>query len=740
MSAPEKIRSVHTSRTAYVYLRQSTPGQVERNRESTDRQYNLVQRALELGWPREQVTVIDEDLGLSGSGIAQRSGFAHMTAEVALGRVGLVLALEVSRVARNNSEWYRLLDLCGLADTLIADADGLYHPGEFNDRLLLGLKGTMSEAELHVLRARLDGGIRNKAARGELRRGLPVGFVWGDGDGEVRFHPDEAITGAVRSVFERFAEAGSVRQVWLWFLAQDLSFPLQSNRWPEIQWVRPTYTAIHSVLTNPTYAGAYAYGKTRTERYVDEAGRVRKRVRRLPRSEWQVLLPEHHQGFIDWETYEANQRRIARNTRPRQHQAGGAVSEGAALLQGVARCGHCGRRLRVFYSGKNSTPGYHCPGPELVNGRGTYCLRVGGVRIDRAVSEIFLKALAPAAIEAALEATERLAQGRDRALSQWHLEVERARYESDRAERRYRAVEPENRLVARTLETEWDQSLHELAAAEAELERRRQTSERPLTPRDYAQLEAFGTDVERVWEAPTTTDRDRKELLQALLEEILVSVDRTECRAQLTVRWRGGAITELKVDLEAHRKATVRTDEDTIELLRRLAVHHTDAMIAGILNRQGRRTARGLRFNASRVSSLRTHWKIPCYQPPTEPPGGKLATVAETAEILGVAPSTIHRWLNDGFIGGEQLTPGAPWRICINDDLRSKFVEQAPSGWLPMLEAAKALGVSRQTALQRVKRGELQAVHVRTGRRKGLRINVLDPQTTLFDDPAEQGV
>ncbi len=734
MSADEKIRSIHTRRAAFVYLRQSTPGQVERNRESTNRQYNLVQRALELGWDREKITVLDEDLGLSGSGTVERTGFAHMIAEVALGHVGLVLALEVSRVARNNSEWYRLLDLCGMANTLIADADGLYHPGDFNDRLLLGLKGTMSEAELHILRARLDGGIRSKAARGELRRGLPVGFIWGDGEGEVRFHPDEAVTGAIRSVFERFTEMGSVRQVWLWFLSQDLPYPLQSNRWPEIQWVNPTYTAIHHVLTNPTYAGAYTYGKTRYERYLDEAGRVRKRVRRLPRSEWQVLLPEHHEGYIDWETYEANQRRIARNTRPRRHQAGGAVREGAALLQGLARCGHCGRRLRVYYSGKASTPGYHCPGQTLVNGRGTYCLRVGGRQIHQAVAKIFLSALAPAAMEAAIEATSRLEEGRDAALSQWRLEVERVRYESERAERRYRAVEPENRLVARTLETEWNQRLRDLTAAEVELKRRQQLSARPLSPEENAKLQTFGADVERVWLAPTTTDRDRKELLQTLLEEVLVSVERDEAQAQLTLRWRGGALTQLRVDLKRHQKATVRTDEDTIDLLRRLAIHYPDATLAGILNRQGRRTARGLRFTASRVSSLRRHWKIPCHQTPVEPPEGKLATVAETAEILGMAASTVHRWLSDGFIAGEQLTPGAPWRIRINDDLRSKFVEAAPKGWLPMLEAAQALGVSRQTVLQRVKRGELQAVHLRTGRRKGLRINVLEAQTALFDD------
>jgi hypothetical protein len=297
-----------------------------------------------------------------------------------------VLGLEVSRLARNNADWYRLLDLCGMTDTLIGDADGVYHPGAFNDRLVLGLKGTMSEAELHVLRARLEGGIRNKAARGELRRALPVGLVWGDADGEVRFHPDEAVTGVIRLVFERFAELGSVRRVWLWLRSQNLAFPSQIGPSGEIRWGSPSYTAIHRVLTNPVYAGAYAYGKSCHERYVDDQGMVRERVRRLARAEWAVFLPDHHEGFIDWSTYEANQARIGANTRPQPHQSGGAVREGAALLQGIATCGHCGRRLRTHYRGTNATPGYHCAGKHIVEGRGVYCLSVGGVQIDQAVS------------------------------------------------------------------------------------------------------------------------------------------------------------------------------------------------------------------------------------------------------------------------------------------------------------------------------------------------------------------
>src|SRR6266516_1231393 len=310
-----------------------------------------------------------------------------------------------------------LIDLAGLTDTLIGDADGIYHPALFNDRLLLGLKGTMSEAEVHVLRARLNGGIRNKAARGELRRGLPVGFVWGEADGEVRFHRDEAVVTAIRNVFARFAETGSARRVWLWFRSEGLTFPLQMHQGAEIRWVEASYTAIHHVLTNPVYAGAYVYGKTRQETTLDAAGARRKRIRHLPRSEWQVLIQGHHEGFIDWQPYAANKDRIARNTRPRPHndpsKAGGAVREGSALLQSLASCGHCGRRLHTHYRGRSSAPGYHCPGKILVEGRGVYCLNIGGIQIDEAVTRAFIAALEPAKLAATLAAAERLEADRE---------------------------------------------------------------------------------------------------------------------------------------------------------------------------------------------------------------------------------------------------------------------------------------------------------------------------------------
>ncbi len=730
-----KIKTSHLQRAACVYIRQSTPGQVEHNRESTARQYALGERACQLGWSQQQVIVIDEDLGLSGASTDKRSGFARLTSEVALAHVGIVLGLEVSRLARNNADWYRLLELCGVTDTLIGDNDGVYHPALFNDRLLLGLKGTMSEAELHIIRARLDGGIRNKAARGELRRGLPVGFVWGEQDGEVLFHPDEAVTGAIRTIFERFAEFGSARRVWLWFRSEGLSFPLQTmpaGMPGPIRWVAPTYHALHQILTNPVYAGAYTYGKTRCERYVDEQGIVRKRMRHLPIEQWSVLIRGHHPGFIDWATFEANQARLDANTRPQPHQAGGAVREGSALLQGLVTCGHCGRRLHVHYRGRNSAPGYHCAGKDLVNGRGVYCLNVGGTVIEQAVADAFLMAITPAAIEAVRLSVEQLQANHDAALSQWRLEVERARYEAERAERRYRTVEPENRLVARGLETEWEKRLRDLAAAETELRTRERQQPRALDPEQLKQLRMLGSDIRQVWNATTTTDRDRKQLLRALLEEVILNLKRAEGHAHLTLRWRGGAITTLDVPVPRFKPMGPRTDEDTLSLLPRLAALYPDEVIAGILNRQGRKTATGERFTANQVGSLRRYRGIPRYQPPVIPPDGELVTIRKAAQLLGMNTSSIHRWLADGFIAGEQVTPGAPWQIRMNEELRSRIVQQAPPDYVPMIVATAKLGVSRQTVLQRVKRGELEAVLVRQGRHKGLRIKVIDRQPNLF--------
>ena len=727
-----KISPSHLSRAAYVYLRQSSPTQVKHNRESTERQYALVTKATALGWDSQQILVVDEDLGLSGTGIVERNGFARLTAEVALSHVGIILGLEVSRLARNNADWYRLLDLCGITNTLIGDGDGIYHPALFNDRLVLGLKGTMSEAELHVLRSRLLGGIRNKAARGELRRGLPVGFVWGEKDGEVRFHPDEAVCAAIRTVFARFVELGSVRRVWIWFRSEGLSYPLQTHS-GEIRWVDPSYAGIYHVLTNPVYAGAYVYGKSRHEITLDASGARKKRIRKLPREQWSVFIPNHHEGYIDWNTYEANLTRIGANNRPRPHQStGGAVREGSALLQGLAICGQCGRKLCTHYTGRTASAGYHCPDRTIANGRGAYCLSIGARQVDEAVERTVLSALEPLGIEAALAAAERLEADHDGALTQWRLAVERTSYEAQRAERCYRAVDSENRLVCRGLEADWERCLRELDQAKAELSRREALRPKALNAEERSRLLALGGDLLNVWNAPTTTPRDKKELLRTVLEEVIIMVYKEQHRAHLTLRWRGGDLSEIDLDLP-RRQATVRTDEDTIALIRRLAEHYPDAIIAGVLNRQDRKTARGQRFTANHVNGLRQHWKIPCFQRPAAPSECELLTIKQVAAALGVATSTIHRWLNDGFIAGEQLTPGAPWRIRLTDELRGRFAENAPEGYLTMKQTMRLLGVSRQTVLQRVKRGDIQTIYVKRGRQKGLRLKVISPQSSLFE-------
>jgi DNA invertase Pin-like site-specific DNA recombinase len=742
MSESGKITSSHLSRAAVIYVRQSTLIQVERNTESTARQYDLVRRARQLGWPAEAIQVVDGDLGISGSVTGQRAGFEGIVAEVALGQVGIILALEASRLARDNAAWYRLLDLAGVCDTLVADADGVYHPALFTDRLVLGLMGIMAESELHVLRARLEGGIKNKAARGELRRGLPVGLVWGEADGEIRFHPDEAVTGVLRAAFDQFAVCGSVRATWLWLRAQQLRWPLQQAVYlhgtpGEITWVEPTYHAVHTMLTHPAYAGAYVYGRTRDERYLGPDGALRTRRRKLPRDQWEVLIPDHHPGFIDWDTYLANQQRIGSNIRPQASQPGtGAVREGSALLQGLATCGTCGRKLAIFYRGPAKTvPNYYCQGSaELVDGRGSRHMNVGGQGIDAAVAAAFLATLQPAALQACLQAAEQLEHGHDAALDQHRRQVEQARYQAVKAERRYHAVDPENRLVARGLETEWNTALQRLADAEAELARRETARPKSLTPAERAAILALGDDLGRVWDAPTTTDKDRKQLLRTLLEEVNITArgDDPDPHARLVVRWKGGAITELTVPLR-RPQPKIRTDDDTVDLARRLAVHYPDAKIAGILNRQGRRTPRGLSYTAGRVQGLRHYWGIPRHQPATSAPAeGELLNVAQAARQLGIAPSTLLRWLNDGFIAGEQVTPGAPWRVRLTDQLRGMLTDSTPDGWVPLGYATQALGVSRQTVLQKVKRGELRAVLTRTGRRKGLRIEIPAPQDGLF--------
>jgi DNA invertase Pin-like site-specific DNA recombinase/transposase-like protein len=729
-----KVTAAHLRRAAAVYCRQSTLIQVERNRESTLRQYDLVSRAGALGWPRSAVRVIDADLGVSGSGLAARAGFTELTEQIALGQVGVVLALEVSRLARSSAEWYRLLDLCGITDTLIADEGSVYHPGVFDDRLLLGLKGTMAESELQVLRARMLGGLRNKAARGELRIPLPAGLVWGEAPGQIMLHPDEAVRGAIGAVFDRFAACGSARQVWLWLRENDLKLP--SLRDGQLAWSTAAYPAVHKILTHPAYAGAYVYGRTRGERYIDAAGAPAARRRAVPRpGDWQVLITGHHPGYISWDTYLASTARLAANMAPARGAAGtGATREGCALLQGLAICGVCGRRLGVFYRGPaKSAPGYQCNGGVLVGGgQGRFCTRVSGLRIDPAVARHVLETLTPLALQAALDAAEQIEAGHDAALEQWRRQAEQARYAATRAERRYRAVDPENRLVARGLEAEWEAALQAVREADAELDRRQKARPVQLSPGERAQILALGADLPALWAAPSTTDRDRKELLHTLLDDVVVTVNDQARTARLVLHWKGGLLSELTADLP-RPKPPYRTSEDTVSLIGRLAAHYDDSMITKVLNQQKRRTATGMSFTPANVATIRKRHGIPpCHSGDAPDPDGEVMSVHQAAAELGITASTLYRWLNDGFVPGEQVTPGAPWQIRLTPPIRDLVADDAPAGWVPVQVATVALGVSRQTVLQRVKRGELRAVHIRAGRRKGLRIELPAPQDGLF--------
>lgn len=726
-----KVERVHLRRAAYVYVRQSTMAQVERNTESLERQYELVDRAVALGWAAGEVVVVDRDLGVSAKSTDGREGFERLVADVGLGKVGIVLGIEVSRLARRNADWYQLLDLCALTNTLIADADGIYHPGLHNDRLLLGLKGTMSEAELHVLRTRMRDGALHKVAKGQLRVKLPAGYEY-DELGQVRITPDEAVSDAIQTVFRYYDELASARQVMLRLVAEERQLPRRGLSEGKVRWARASYRAVHDILTNPCYAGVYGYGRKRVQRTLTE-GVIRERMVAAPRAEWHAFVIDHHPGYITLERYEGNQARLRASFSAPRGDALGAAREGRALLQGLVRCGRCGRRMQVSYSGQSLSPRYSC-----TRGRGMYgtasCQTVGGRRIEQLVTDAVFQALAPAAIDATLRAMEQLTDTHQARIRSAELEVERARQNADRARRQFDSCEPENRLVARTLESEWERQLQDVRRVEQQLDTVRASRPKPLTEDEIAWCRHAGADLRSAFDAPTTTDRDRKQLLRAMISEVTVTVEREMQRALVRIVWEGGAITDHQLTL-IKAGGHAATDQETLELVRTLAEHYPDQQIAGILSRQGRLTGAGKPFTAHRVRSLRHHHKIPAATIRTPPPPGTdRATVAQAAEKLGVSTATVHRWLREGFITGEQLTPNAPWQIHITPELRARVCQHAPDGWLPLAEAATALGLARQTVLHKVQRGELAAVYAQHGKRKGLRIQAKPSQAGLFDN------
>jgi DNA invertase Pin-like site-specific DNA recombinase len=718
-----KVTEAHRRRRAVVYVRQSTLAQIERNVESSARQYALRERAVELGWPAESVAVVDEDTGRSGTSAEGRIGFKELVAEVGLGHVGLVLALEVSRLARSSADWHQLLDLCALTGTLIADADGIYSPADFNDRLLLGLKGTMSEAELHLIRARLDGGLRNKAERGELRLALPVGLDR-DEDGRITLSADEQVRHAIERVFVLWRRLGSARQVVMELIAEGQLLPRRTVGQRRIRWARASYGAVHDFLTNPAYAGAFVFGRKRREKHLGKDGRVRVRDVEVPLEEWSVCRPEHHPGYVGWSEYLATRERLRQNMRPRG-EGGGAAREGAALLQGLVRCGRCGRRMQVGYAGTGgNVRRYACVRGHVLHHTPTSCQSLGGGRLEKVVVDAFLDAVTPAGVAATAGAVRELEDQHEQRLSGQRLALECAQYEAQRAERQFDACEPENRLVARTLEGRLEQALAAVQRERGKLVAIEHTRPAPLTDSERQALCSLARDLPRLWSADTTTDRDRKQLLRTLISEIVVSVHAARRRAAVEIAWEGGARTELQVKLNAHGPERHRLGEDTIALIRRLAEHHPDRQIAQILSRQGRRTGTGLAFTEARVKAARQRAGIPAAAPPD--PSSELVTIQQAASELGVSTFTVRRWLRDGLLPGEQATAGAPWRIRLTAELRARFVPEVPAGFVALGEAARLLGCARQTVLHKVQRGELRAIHVTNGRRKGLRIEVPD--------------
>ena len=741
MTDISKITASHRERLCLVYVRQSTLAQTRVNTESLERQYELAGRAVALGWDRERVQVVDADLGLSGADAAGREGFQQLVAEVALGRAGLVMGLEASRLARSNSDWYQLLDLCAVTGTLIADADGIYDPAAYSDRLVLGLKGTISEAELHLIKGRLIAGMRHKAAKGELRVALPAGLEY-DPAGQPVLSADEAVREAITTVFRRFTELGSARQVMLSMGDDGLELP-RSRAAGRIEWVPASYGAVIGILANPCYAGAFTFGRTRNARPAAGQGRPGRSIRRpVPMDQWEVLITGHHSGYITWEEYLGNQRKLHANCPAPAGQGGGAVREGRGLLQGLLRCGRCGRMMRTGYdrSGRSGVrPRYYCAAETTYLGRkAPYCQSAGGRELEKAVLAEVFATLEPAALAATAQALAGAEAARAERLKAFELAVERARYEAGRARRQYDACEPENRLVARTLEAAWEDKLAAVTAAEASLAAEQARQPSSLTDDEVRWLAAAGADIRAVFDAPSTTPRERKQLIRALLTEITVTADQQARTAALIIYWEGGAASSITVTLPRLGTPWRTTDTSTVDLVRRLAEHHDDATIAGVLARQSRRTGTGLTFTKNRVADLRHAHGIPAAARKNVTPAGQgddMVSITKAAAELGVGISTIYRWIADGFIPGEQAEPGAPWHIRLTSELRAKVTEQAPDGWLPLNQAAAALGVARQTVLHKVQRGELAAVHVRHGRRSGLRIQVKPDQSGLFEKP-----
>ena len=735
-----KISADHLERMAYVYVRQSSPRQVQEHLESQRRQYELVEWALARGWPREAIKVIDEDQGKSSATAKTRPGFARLLAAVAGAEAGIVIALEVTRLARNSPDWHHLIYLCRFTATLIADEHTVYDPALSADRMVLGIRGQMGELELESSIARMVGARWHKAERGALLTIPPPGYDI-DETGELVLTSDEAVAHAIGTVFSKFAELGSARQVFLWWRSQGLKYPVRrvELRAHPVVWLTPGYGMVLRTLHNPIYAGAYVFGKSETVRRLGGEDAQTIQVRRVKRAEWPVVIHDHHPGYLSFAQFLENQARMRDNivmTNVEQSASGGPAREGPGVLQGLVRCGHCGRKMYMSYGGqrRHRVHQYRCSRARAQHG-GADCQLLGGKRIDQTVVEVFLEATQPCAQAAARQANEEAHRQGEALRLYWAHQIEKARYEAQRAERQYMAVEPENRVVARALERRWNLQLQALEQVEREAEQALQAPTL-LSDEELEKIHLLGADLHALWEAPTTTHRDRKRLLRCLIEEVQLRTE--EAHHALRIVWKGGAVTEREV-VRGKPGSARRTSEDTVELVRELARELDDAQIARVLNKQGRRSGLGNPFTQQSVASLRGKHSIPkCPAVRAKDPFEGPFTAEQAARELGVDMSTVHRWLREGVLAGEQLTPGAPWRIVLSAEVRQRLAGgDAPADWVGLSEAARRLGLSKSHVAYLVKTGKLTAVQTTVGSRRCWRIDVISAtcgiQPSLFD-------
>jgi len=667
-----KIADHHLARHACIYIRQSTMAQVRFNQESTERQYNLANQAKSLGWSPEQIRILDGDLAQSGQQTTKRDDFKTLVTDVAMGQVGAIFSLESSRLARSNKDWHRLLELCAITKTLVFDGDGCYDPSDFNDSLVLGMKGTFAQAELHIIRARLHGGKLNKAQKGELRFPLPVGLVF-DGD-KIVLDPDQEVQGAVRAVFELFEQENSAYGVVQRFHQLGLLFPRRSygGAWNgKLIWGRLTHSRVLGVLTNPCYAGTYVFGRYQSCKKIGPAGEISTQSRRMPQDQWRVVIPDHHPGYITCGQFLANRSRLAAN-RTNSEVLAGPAREGLCLLQGVLLCGICGRRLSTRYAGNGGLyPSYDCNSRSRDASPLRHCMSLPAKPLDDAIAARLLTAVTPLTIKLALEALTNL-EVRDKTISaQWRRRIERARYEADLAERRYEESDPSNRLVAATLEKRWNDAMQRIFDLEAELVDFERQSMLSVTAEQKQQILRLGQDFPRLWKATTTSARDRKRMLRLLIRDITVSKNPQQPKLlRLQICWQGGATETIEVQQRPNYPDAIRYPDSFVAKIRAMAERYDDTEIVVRLKAEGLASSTGKPFTASMISWIRYKHRI---SRPLLPDG--TLNVRQVCARYGVSLWVVHYWIERGIVSATQQKTNAPYAIKIDDNVDQRLRE-----------------------------------------------------------------